>query len=341
MIVGSRDSAVNARAAIAALRPWSLQESGGIRLSPLLLTDGSYALPAEIASNARFAAALPFIAGWATATPAPSDYVPQISGQLTAQLELLVNGKTMRHVGRPAGLTMPASNVFRFETHVNDFAGTFDSNNANRRCEIVSDDPATRGVGAGTLWSSFCVILGNTPGLTKTRSGPLGAVHQWHSVDTSIGRSPPFHIDCSNNVMQIITRSSASVDGNSNGLAVQQYLGTIPAKGVRAFFVVQGTTGASGHLNVWMNGTQIVNVDTPIGYYTDLTDGSGRTELAYPHWGLYTRNQGETDVVCIANPEWGTASLSARVDTPLSVPEFAIDTDNDMFPYTLPFTLRT
>ena len=84
---------------------------------------------------------------------------------------------------------------------------------------------------------------------------------------------------------------------------------------------MQATFGENGHLNTWINGSQVVDTDTPIGYFTDLTDGSGRTILGYPQFGLYTANQPDTDIVYHANPEWGTSDLSARISAPLSVPD--------------------
>lgn len=311
MLVGARDAAINARALVGSV-------VGGARIEPLLLTDGRFALPAEVLTDPAFAAAVSTLSGWSTETPATSDYVVMPTPNT---FNAMVNGKTMYHSGRPSSLTMPASNVLRFELRVNDFGASVDSANRNRRSELVANGPG-RGIGAGTVWSSFCFILGDHLGLSAVRSGMFGLVHQWHSVDTSVGRSPVLNVDCSNNVFTIRTRSSVGADaGNPSGTETIHYSAAVPAKGAKTYVVLQATFGSSGHLNAWVNGSQVVNVDTPIGYYTDLTDGSGRTELGYPHWGLYTRNQSETDIVYIANPEWGTTDLSGRIASPLSVPD--------------------
>jgi hypothetical protein len=311
MLIGDRQSAVNARALI---------NAGRARLEPRLLTDGTYALPEEVRTDPAYTAAVSTISSWSTGTPDLSAYVP-IPDPVTLAPEFLVqvNNKLMYHGGRQGSLTMPDPAVFRFQIQANDFAASTDSANQNRRSELIAAGP-NRGIGASTAWSAFCLILGDHPGLTKVRSGPLGLVNQWHSVDTSIARSPVLGVDCSNNVMSILTRSSASLSGG-DGVAVTRYSTSIPVKGGKTYFVLQATFGSSGHLNAWINGTQVVNVDCPIGYYTDLTDGSGRTELGYPHWGLYTRNQSETDIVYIANPEWGTVDLSSRISAPLAVPD--------------------
>lgn len=311
MLIGPRHDAVNAQSSVNA-------SVGGFRLIPRLLTSGSFALPDAVLTNPGYAAAHPVLATWpAQPNPTSSDYIAP--PDVRRPFNVLVDGKIMHHDGRAGSVTMPHADVFRFEVRVNDFAANYDSTNQNRRSELISRP--SDGVGVETVWQSFCCILGDRPGLTKTRSGPLGLITQWHSVDVGIVRSPVLGVDCSNNVMSIITRSSSSVDGNQNGIGVIHYSGAIPAKGEKTYYVMQCTFGQAGHLNAWINGTQVVNVDTPVGYYTDLTDGSGRTKLGYPHYGLYTRNQPETDIVYIANPEWGLGDLSARIATPLPVPD--------------------
>ena len=224
-------------------------------------------------------------------------------------------------------MTAPAANVFRHEVHANDFAGTYDSDHQNRRSELCSEGDDRAFDEGETVWSSFCFILGNTPGL----GAHYGIVHQFHDVGS---RSPVIGIDTGNDQLRVFTRSAASML-NDNGVPVWRYTGTKPVKGARTYVVLQATFGQTGHLNLWINGAQVVNDDCPLGYY-GLESGMG-----YPLFGLYTPNQGTTEVVCHANIEWGTSSLASRITTPLPVPEFAIDTDNDMFPYTLPFTLAT
>lgn len=305
MLVGSRRGAVNAHALVAS-------DVGGARLRPRLLTDGRYALPEAALTDPAYAAAASVLSGWSVETP--TDYAT-ITEQAKAPLFITVDGKQMFTAGRRAALTMPHDDVFRFEVRANDFASLSDSTNKNRRCEIISHQ--ADGVGAATVWTAFSVILGAHPGLSKTTHG---IVTQWHSVDTSIARAPILSVNYASDGLKIRTASSASLTGGSGNYVVQ-YTTTRPAAGVKTHFVMQATFGELGHLNAWVNGTQVVNVDAPIGYYTDLTDGSGRTILGYPHFGLYTANQPDTDIVYIANPEWGTADLSARIATPLPVPD--------------------
>lgn len=300
MIVGSRRSAVNVSALVAS-------DHGGARLEPRLLTDGRYALPAPVLSHSDYAAAASELAGWAEETPASGDYVtPPFAESDAKPMFIPVDGKIFYRTARRSALTMPADNVFRFEVRTNDFAGSFDSVNAKRRSEIIQTQGATLGPKDGdTTWSAFCLVLGDHPGLSEVTANFQGYVHQWHSVDTTVGRSPGLCVDVSNNEMRIATRSSLSLGGASgfNGIPVNHYTTAVPAKGTKTYFVLQATWGKNGHLNAWVNGTQVVDVDARIGYYDDLTDGSGRTVLGYPHWGLYAKNQPMTDIVYIANPE--------------------------------------
>jgi hypothetical protein len=315
MIVGSRDDAVNARALVSS-------DYGGARLAPRPLNNGTFALPAAVLTESDYSAAAAVLADWTITTPAGGDYLTLSDAYLGYQLKIGAN--TFWHGGRRSSLTMPATEVFRFEVQTNDWADVYDSTNVKRRSELVLVDGDELGVGGGgTVWSAFCLILGDHPGLSQVTSDPQGFVHQWHSVDTNVGRSPGLCVDVSNNAMTIQTRSSAALGGASgfNGVPVTRYSTSVPAKGTKTYFVLQTTFGQTGHLNAWVNGAQVANVNAPIGYYDDLTDGSGRTVLGYPTWGLYAKNQPVTDIVYIANPEWGTTDLSARIASPLAVPD--------------------
>ena len=307
MLVGDRASAINARAAIT---------GGLVRLHPMALADGRYALPESV----LYAAAHDLLSGWATETPAPGAYLPEqvpIAPFFTAR----IGGRSYYPTRGIGGITEPAANVFRFEVKANDADSLSDSQGGSRRRELVCTNTG-RGVGAETVWIAFSVIRGPSDGMVPVVNGSWGLIHQWHSVDKGVPRSPVLAVDYSNNQLSIFTRSSANTS-NGNGVAVRHYTAALPAVGVVKHFVIQSTFGEFGHLNVWINGLSAVNADVPIGYWTDLTDGSGRTELGYPHWGLYQKNHSETDVVYIANPEWGAADLSTRITTPLPVPDLS------------------
>ncbi|BBZ34905.1 heparin lyase I family protein [Mycolicibacterium confluentis] len=312
MLVGPQDEAVNVRSLVCG-------SSAGVCPTPALLNDGRYALPVAVLRDPAYAVVSDVLTTWKLEAVARDDYVRADGAFL-----LGVDGKVMRQAGRPASLTLPNSDVFRFEVRADDFAGPYDSESGSRRSEIVARQ--RDGIGEETVWSSFCLVLGDTPGLADAGRG---IVHQWHSVDRDIGRTPVLFMDVSHSRLTIRTCSSSRLYGqkaresqsSENGRSVTHFSGDVPAEGEKTYVTLQATFGEDGHLNAWINGEHVVEIDTPIGYYDDLADGSGRTVLGYPHWGLYTTNRPDTDVVYIANPEWGTDSLRARIEAPRSVPD--------------------
>ena len=317
MLTGSLAQALNVRALTCAT-------AGSTCASPRLLTDGRYALPATALQDSSYAVAAEMLSGWHLNDVGDDELDSQANSEGVAEFTFSTGGNLMRQVGRPSSLTMPSAGVFRFAVEPDDFGGTYDSDSGSRRSEIVAR--RQDGVGAGTVWSSFCLILGSTPGLS---SAGRGIVHQWHSADEDARRTPVLFVDVANSEFTIRTCSSAHLYGKNatgsatpqSGVQVVHYSASAPRAGEKMNITLQATFGKTGHLNGWINGDKVIDADTPIGYYDDLSDGSGRTVLGYPHWGLYTTNQPETDVVYIANPEWGTKDLSSRVNAPLFVPE--------------------
>lgn len=319
MLVGSRQDAVNVHALISG-------DYGGVRLSPRLLNDGRYAVPSETLVDPEYIDAIPLLSRWSEESLSDEDYafVPPREG---SPLYIEVDSKLAWQSGRRSSLTMPTLDMFRFEVRANDFSGPADSRNGNRRSEIVFE--RNQGVGNGAIaWSAFCFILGDTPGLAETTHG---IVHQWHSHDLDVSRSPVLSINAASDGLKIRTCSSAHLYGGSgsgtrhpeNGIFTVHHTSDLPARGVENYVVIQCLFGESGHLNTWLNGDQVVDADAPIGYYTDLSDGSGRSILGYPQWGLYTKNQPYTDIAYICNIEWGTNSLLSRAASPLDVPDVA------------------
>lgn len=314
MLVGPLDQAVNIRALQCAT-------SDDTCSNPRLLVDGRYALPVGALGDPKYSASEKILSGWSVKDIDSTDYDSEAAD--SSDFLFSVDNRLMRHGGRPSSLTMPGTGVFRFEVHADDFAGPYDTASGSRRSEIISR--RQDGIGEETVWSSFCLILGSTPGLSQSGRG---IVHQWHSSDIDVGRTPGLFIDVANSKFTIRTCSSANLYGGKaagplqrpeSGMQTVHFSTETPEVGARTFITLQATFGKNGHLNAWINGAQVVDTDTPIGYYDDLADNSGRTILGYPHWGLYTLNQPEVEEVYIANPEWGKNSLSDRIDNPLPV----------------------
>lgn len=237
---------------------------------------------------------------------------PQAVGDTT---DVTIDSKPMdlSAISAPYAFSIPATDVYRFEVHANDFGWPGDSKNGNRRSEVVSVDRYEYGSGA-TLWTSFSFVV--APAHSPFDGGPSrhNTIHQWHSVDHEKARRPGLQVQLLGGNLVIQTRSD--IAGESGETGIVRYSATRPADGVPHHMVISGTLGRSGHLNVWLDGTQIVSTDASIGYFND--DGGARA-LAYPHWGIYQTNVDPPAVIYHANVEWGTIDLSARVRDPLAV----------------------
>lgn len=316
MIVGPRHEAINAHRLIAA-------KGGEVRLNPLPLKDGRYALPERVVGDPEFVAAKPILEHWRIENPAPDEFFPIPEGA-GSNLLIQIDGKLTWLAGRPSSVSMPHPQVFRFEARKDDFGALADVKNRNKRSELVSYK--SDGVGVGTVWSSFCMVRGSTPNLPAVTHG---IVHQWHSADLGVARSPVLSVNFYRGELQIRTCSSAVLQGGEgagirhpkNGVFVVHHSSVAPAEGERLNLVIQATFGEDGYLKAWMNGIRVIDEASPIGYFDDLTDESQRRILGYPHFGIYTVNEPNADVIYLANAEWGTRDLSARVERPLPVPE--------------------
>lgn len=276
------------------------------KLDPARLSDGRYAVSENTLNDPQFALYRPLL---------KTGTIEATSGLTFSGEEMIVNidSKPLRleAVRRDYAVAYPTSGVFRFELRANDFAWAGDKGNNNRRCELVS---VWNTYGAGeTLWTAFSFVVGpdHAPFDSGAISGGHNLIHQWHSVDTTVARSPVFGIDLDAGNFIVGTRSDSGA-----GVKVVHYSQPRPTDGVVHNVVVSGLLGAAGHLNVWLDGVQIVNADTPIGYYND---DAGARDLAYPHWGVYQKNSDLPVVIYHANLEWGTTDLSARAASPLAV----------------------
>ena len=280
---------------------------GPAALVPVRLTDGTYALPSDVATDPAFAALAEAIAQGQAEPDTALSYATDDHFYMTIGGEVL----RLANATQPYALTVPAPGLYRFEVHANDWGDPVnDPAHATRRCELVSN--LTTYSAGQTLWESWSTVIGAQHAGFE-RPNNLGIIHQWHSVDTDTVRSPVLVVAVVDSQLVIATRSDAT---GSTPQTV--YTAPAPAPGTVMNFVVCGLLGAAGQLKVWLNGAQIVDVATPIGYYHD---DDGARALAYPHWGAYMTNLHTVDVVFHANLEWGTSDLSARIAAPVGVIE--------------------
>lgn len=318
MLVGPLDEAVNVRALVGS-------DYGGARLHPILLDDGRYALPEQVLTIDAYQDAHAILDEWDTETITTADYEPTPTGSGSQRMLFAIGDGRYFHVGRRASLTMPDTDVFRFELQPNDFGGEFDwgwggssedpadsSDRNKRRSTLVSYSEGIEFTDEETAWVSFCLILGDTPGFATAEWATIMSFGSTEGADVS----GVFSITLPGGDFIIRTRSSADTWSSGSGKPISHYTGTAPAKGVKTYIVLQITFGEEGHLNAWVNGSQVVDEDTPIGYYA-----LPHTYLGRPQFGVYENNQSSTDVVYIANMEIGSADLSDRIASPLSVPD--------------------
>lgn len=300
---------------------WKDQFSHAV-LRPIRLSDNRYALPESALTqpeHARWrsilnAGSIEDSATLTYSTTSPTNYRPSVNGH---QMYLRINTDDIdpASYGYPAPrlFDIPSPNLLRFECrHGNDLLTT-DYGNNRRRVEISENDYETNYGSGDTLWDSWSTII------TDQRAGfdmnATSIIHQWHHASnagfSTMYSPPPFAVILNNGQLTIGTRY-----GNGGvSVGTTHYTGPAPDTGAITNFVVSALLGASGHINIWMNGEQIVDVDTPIGYYDESPP-----YLAYVQTGIYMDNTHTVDVIYHANLEFGLTDLSARIDNPLPIP---------------------
>jgi hypothetical protein len=225
---------------------------------------------------------------------------------------IIVQSQDAEEVSKDYSFAIPLEDTYRFEVRTNDFAFRNDQRNDRRRSELVSvGDVSAAGA---TLWNSFSFVV--PTGSAASFNLPISLydralILQWHYPDQpgSAGTRPVLTVELNEGNLEIVTRSDAAARA-----AVVHYSQPRPADGTPHNIVISGLIGEVGHINVWLNGTQIVDADTPISYYLTPTNG-----LAYTQFGIYQNNVADTAVVYHANVEFGESSLLDRVSSPLAV----------------------
>lgn len=220
-------------------------------------------------------------------------------------------GSTRPNVWQPRPVfTIPSPNLYRFECARNSDRPSADRKNGRRRVELAQVDGDFYFVDGDTVWASWSTVF------TNQRAGldgnNLSIFHQWHQHPDSAISAPPFAMYLDGGTMFIGSR-------NPSG-GTELYSAPAPASWVPVNFVVAVTLGEYGHVDVWIDGEQVVDVDTGVGYY-----GEGLPYLAYVKSGIYMNNTSTVDVVYHANLEFGLSDLSARVDNPLPLPALRIN----------------
>jgi hypothetical protein len=315
-IVGSKEDGINVADLIATKE--LPEDFGGVRLLPRPLNDGGYALPDAARTDRETSAAHSILAGW-TVNNSP-DYLAGIpvTSSSGSRLHIKQGDSLLSHVGGRGrqALTMPADGVFRFSTGPGDADTPTLAASGARRSQIYYAGSDIGPKAGETVWCAYSCIFGDTDAID---AGVGAQFMQWHNYVGPPGPTlgPPASINTEDGLLRISTRSSADMNPDGYPVSKYHYDGPLPTKGQKEHWVHQITPGPTGHWNVWRNGTQIVNVDAPIGYYT----GVGDIPLIRLYFGQYSYRSEQTDITYFANPEYGSGSLAARITAPLPVPD--------------------
>lgn len=164
------------------------------------------------------------------------------------------------------------------------------------------------------VWWSYSMLIEDGPPVTT----PWAVFGQWHASEDAgdISASPPFALE--------ISPSTQEMGINTRGSAANPLTGIPPAvfhwtrAGMRGawhdwVFRSRFSYGLTGQLQVWLDGTEIINVSGIRNAYNDAVG-------PYFKYGIY-RGQSpsasaETLVAHYANLELGTASLASRITRP-------------------------
>jgi hypothetical protein len=219
----------------------------------------------------------------------------------------VVDGKVIRVAADDQAWSLvPTASGHRFEVRASDIGLRSDPANAQRSELVGRPDQFKAG---DEVWQSFTSEINVADGFAQVITGApnWGLIAQWHSIDTTVGRSPVLGFDYGNNAFRVVTRSDAEY---SNGVAVEKvrFSDTLPVGSVN--YVCRFVLGQAGELQVWRNGVEIVSIECPIGYYNDVGN------LAYLQWGIYRKSSTLPAAVTTSNMRWGLTDLSEKILSP-------------------------
>ena len=283
-------------------------------LRPLPLTDGTYAVPETALTDPRHArwwsilkqGSIVSSGSLTFSSDRQTFYIPVDEHNMFLYLS---SHPELFGYPAPSIFDLPADDLYRFEIRYNPDVGSLDSSHDNRRVELMQPD-ADGYVAGQTLWASWSTIFNDQ------RDGFQGTystiIHQWHQDRTSVNVYPFLTVVLRDGGLEIGTRSS--IDGGT--FHTHYYEPFEPPSGIPTHFVLSGLLGNPGHLNGWLNGEQIINVDIPIGYYAE---SPLPPKLAIIQFGAYMPNVRSVDVIYHANMEFGTTDLTSRIAAPLAI----------------------
>lgn len=274
-------------------------------IRPRLVSDGRYACSALTLTDPAHAHVLSALAEGEIDNSFSGSFATTGLGEV-----LIVDGKQVVIIADDNEWSIQASGTgHRFELRQG-YVGLEEDGTDKQRSEIVSY--STKFAAGAEVWQSWSTSIEVVDGFTLIADQNYAIINQWHSVDPpdAVGRSPVLAFDYGNNAFRIVTRSSAALS-NGNGVEQVRFSDALPSGVVH--YVCRFRLGQAGELQVWRNGSEIVNITVPIGYYNDGGD------LGYPQWGIYRKSGPSPLAVKISNMRWGTTNLSAKISSPDAV----------------------
>lgn len=208
---------------------------------------------------------------------------------------------------RSYAITAVADNILRFETRAGDHAWTNDESNNYCRSEVSNTERYSK---TAVYWWSFSFLVEAGAAMNY----PHCMVGQLHGADvTGFPRQPITAMVLAQDRVRF--RTQYSTDPQSAGTATHH----VPSndtlsRDVWSNVVIEEKQGTGdGYINVWRDGTQVVNATgINLGYVNDAQGPNFQC-------GQYRTNDGSTLSVRVANFEFGTTDLSARIASPLSI----------------------
>jgi hypothetical protein len=164
--------------------------------------------------------------------------------------------------------------------------------------------------GATDAWVSYSVCI--EPGAASTGNWFFnGQVHQ--TLNPASGASPPFAMNTKiGEYGQVIFVNN----GDQNYVTAYEWP---QIRGKWTNVVIQmnfDPTGVQGKINIWFDGTQVVNY----AGITGQTPSGGGTQNYYWKFGVYRGQSPEYQAVRYANMTYSSSSLAAKIASPDAIP---------------------
>lgn len=304
---------------------WASRGSG-YQLRPFEMNDGRFAVSTNVLNDPRFSSISAILAGGSVEDITTAQYTGSLAAADAIYAPKINSKKMLPFAAAQWSLSAPASNRQRIELRSGDQGNSGDPVGVRHRCELISS--GNRFSDGATLWNSWAFKIHQYGGLDVP--GNFTICGQYHATDLVFGRTPPFSVNFDDGRLQIWTTSSAALDGGGDGVLQTRYLGAGQlSTGVWHYLVTKHIFGSSGTLQMWLDGSQIINLtSTPFGYYGDASPS------VYWQYGLYGGDYDHPNIIAAgtedemreavsiveyANMEWGTTDLTDRILNPLAI----------------------